>query len=223
MKIKKYSKKLKIPNLVTLSIFLFHQIVWPAPEIPITFQSAEESFQEKQIPENLSQISIPSFILQTTNQFLDDTLTLTPADDTDDIEAENAPLNYEVERHDFEEAVDLLSPEYASAVIVKSLSEENIKSLLSLSFETAVIVLHGEIVLFSTGGKEEIGISGPAKALLEKANFISHTHVAPGEENGPSLYDLENAVSAPGQENVLSRKGVFAYNQGGILNDSNPY
>ncbi|MBI3313995.1 MAG: hypothetical protein HYZ83_07150, partial [Candidatus Omnitrophica bacterium] len=230
MKDWKYSGNFRYVSLYLLAIFFFQQIAWSAPDLPALLKPANQSSPEQPIPGN-PQTPAGEAATQTTNQFLEDTLTLTPLRDQEEIlrpqdddrhSEDEVRRIYELERHDFEEAVDLLRPEYASAVIVKSLSEENIKSLLNLSFETAIIVLHGEIVLFSTGGKEEIGISEPVKALLEKANFISHTHVVASEENGPSLYDLENAVSAPAEEYVLSRKGVFKYNQTSFLNPGNP-
>ncbi len=57
------------------------------------------------------------------------------------------------ERVSFEDAVEELRPEYASAFILKDINEENVKTLTTLGYETALIVLDGEIVLFSTGNQ----------------------------------------------------------------------
>lgn len=166
---------------------------------------------------------------ETSQDFLADTLFLTKTENVEDeikptsqTEKTDSEFNYEYERYEFEDALDLLRPEYASAVIVKSLTEQNIHELKNLSFEVGIVVLRGEIVLFSTGAEDEIGMSAPAKKLLEKADFVSHTHVIAEAQAGPSPYDLENAVAAPREEYVITEKGVYAYNQSGLLHSGEP-
>ncbi len=121
--------------------------------------------------------------------------------------------NYEYERYEFEDALDLLRPEYASAVIIKDLIQEDLKKLAELPFETAVIVIAGEIVIFTTGNSSEIGILQPAQDLLKEATFISHTH----RNSGPSSFDLAHAVAAPGTEYIVTGEGVYVYNSDGLI------
>ncbi|MBI4358466.1 MAG: hypothetical protein HY584_04130, partial [Candidatus Omnitrophica bacterium] len=121
-------------------------------------------------------------------------------------------ISYDYERYEFEDAMDLLRPEYASAVIVKSLTKENLDSLLDLDFEVALIVLSGELVLFTTGNEEEIGVTHAAQSLLKQASFISHTHVTGPSQSGPSSFDLNHAVESPLEEYVLTQNGAYAYN-----------
>ena len=125
---------------------------------------------------------------------------------------------YEYERYAFDEAADLLRPEYATAMVLKDLKEEDLRQLANLSFETCVIVLHGEIVLFTSGNEDEVGISPAIKSLTDQATFISHTHPGTYSAEGPSGQDLNEAVEAPGREYVITRQGVYAYNDQGVLN-----
>ncbi len=103
-------------------------------------------------------------------------------------------------------------------MIVKEISGEDLKQLQKLSFETAIIVLNGEIVLFTTGNESEIGTSGPVSELLNKAAFISHVHSEGTKQEGPSSFDLHEAVAAPGVEYVITSGGTYAYNENGIQN-----
>jgi len=129
---------------------------------------------------------------------------------------------YEYERYEFIEALDLLREDYAGAVIVKSLSIEDLNALARLPFETGIIVLYGEIVLFTSGSGDEIGVLPAVKDLFNKASFISHTHTEEFSKEGPSGKDLELAVAAPSQEYVVTHQGVYAYNNEGVINDD-PY
>lgn len=130
---------------------------------------------------------------------------------------------YEYERYTFEEAVEQLRTEYATAVIVKSITRENIESLLNLSFEVGIAVFGGETVLFTSGNEEEIRTLLPSIKLLDEASFISHTHVTEESQNGPSLFDLQHAVEAPFEEYVLTKNGAYSYNHDGIRNEGKPY
>ncbi|MBI3999398.1 MAG: hypothetical protein HY351_02180, partial [Candidatus Omnitrophica bacterium] len=172
-----------------------------------------ESQIQKQIPEKpvleVSEEAGHEAISQNSIDFLSQNSPLSPA----------TPDGYDYDRYNFEEALDLLRPEYASAAIVKSLSEDHLKSLLNLSFEVAIIVLEGEIVLFSTGNGEEIDVTHAAQELLKHASFISHTHVTPSSQDGPSRFDLSHALRSPLEEYVLTKEKVIAYNQDGIQSE----
>ncbi len=121
-------------------------------------------------------------------------------------------ISYEQERKSFEEAFAELRPEYASAVILESLSEENVRQLLALDFETAIVILAGEIVLLTSGSEDEILTNKPAARILESAAFTSHTHPRSGHMEGPSPVDLKNAS---GREYVLTDRSVYAYDSFG--------
>nr|MBP9865965.1 hypothetical protein [Candidatus Omnitrophota bacterium] len=139
----------------------------------------------------------------------------TPADDESHA--------YEPERYAFEDAVELLRPEYSSAVILEDLSPRDMERLQKLDFEVGIIVLHGEIVLFTTGDEQEIGMLQATQKLLDQADFISHTHVGGYTQDGPSTFDLNHAVAAPQMEYVVTQNGAYAYNSGGLANDGQPY
>ncbi len=126
--------------------------------------------------------------------------------------------SYEYERYSAEEARDLLRPEYAAAVILKTISGNDLRRLQELPFETAIVVLDGEIVLFTTGNESEIGSSKPSAELLKKAAFVSHIHSQQTGQEGPSSFDLHHAVKAPGVEYVITEDGAYAYNEKGIQN-----
>ncbi|MFA7255592.1 MAG: hypothetical protein WC133_05805, partial [Candidatus Omnitrophota bacterium] len=127
--------------------------------------------------------------------------------------------NYEYERYDFQDTLDLLRPEFATAIIIKDLTIKDLESLTRLSFEVAVAVIAGEIIVFTTGNDQEVGILEPARQLLEKASFISHMHKA----SGPSVFDLEHAVMAPTIEYVVTPEGSCAYNSQGLVNGGDLY
>ena len=112
---------------------------------------------------------------------------------------------------------------YASAVIVKELTAEDLKKLTHLNFEVAALVLHGEIVLVTSGSEDEIGVLPAVKALAQKATLISHTHVNGYVVGGPSGEDINEAVEAPLEEYVLTSQGMYSYNNEGVLNNGDPY
>jgi len=157
---------------------------------------------------------------QTSEEFLRDTLTLTPVTNKEEISLQQIN-HYEYERYDFKDALDLLRPEYASAVIVKKVSSEDLRALGRLSFETGIIVLHGEIVLFTSGNQDEIGALPTVKELIKKASFVSHTHVDEFSEEGPSGQDLNFAGSS--LEYVITGNGVYAYDHEGVAHNGEPY
>lgn len=117
---------------------------------------------------------------------------------------------YEQERKSFDEAVEELRPEYASAIILESISEDNVRQLLNLEFETALVILSGEIVLLTSGNEDEIRASRPASRILESAAFTAHTHPKEHQVEGPSPVDLQKAS---GLEYVLTDQSVYAYDK----------
>ncbi|HNV86833.1 MAG TPA: Ig-like domain repeat protein, partial [Candidatus Omnitrophota bacterium] len=142
----------------------------------------------------------------------------------DELERENpnesTPQGYEYDRYSFEEAMDILRPEYAAAVIVKSLEVEDLKTLTGLSFETGILVLHGEIILFTSGSEDEIGVLPAVREMAKKAVLVSHTHPSLYAAEGPSGHDVNEAA---GLEYVITHKGAYAYSGEGALNGGNPY
>lgn len=112
------------------------------------------------------------------------------------------------ERYSFEDAIEELRPEYASAVIVENVTEDNLRQLLELEFETALVVLHGEIVLLTSGNKNEILTTEPAARILDQADFISHTHPLAEQSDGPSALDRQLSRSL---EYVITTQTAYGY------------
>ncbi len=232
---------LKIVAGILVVIFTTTQVTWGQeyltvnPQGPQAVKSAEEEPKAIEVPPPVSPAQTP------TQQFLENTLTLTPAatqnqeeeksiatkkeeEKTDPSQTEPPHAqNYEYERYDFKDAEDTLRPEFATAVILKDLKKDDLEALTHLSFETGILVLHGEIVLFTSGSQDEVGVMPAVKTLTEKATFISHTHPSIYSEEGPSGQDINEAVPTPEQEYVVTHKGVYAYNNQGILNGGKPY
>lgn len=163
-------------------------------------------------------IGTPSSQLNST-EFLSRTLTLesTVAERHKEHVSQVPDLNYEYERYDFETAVDLLREDYAAAVIVNDLNLADLEKMTRLSIETGIAVLHGEIVLFTSGNQDEIRVLAPVQELLKKASFVSHTHVENLAAQGPSGSDLNGAGSQ--EEYVITADGVYVYNHDGLLNN----
>src|SRR3989338_4649670 len=154
---------------------------------------------------------------QTSDRFLAGENPLKPVDDV------MMTPDYEYERYELKDAVEQLRPEYATAMILKDLKAEDLEKLGDLGFETGILVLQGEIVLFTSGSEDEVGVMPAVQVLTEKASLISHTHPNTYSKEGPSGQDLNGAVEAPDQEYVITHRGVYAYNSKGVLNDGNPY
>lgn len=202
-------------------------------------QPVREAFQADPLAANAG-APITTPIIQDTAEFLRNTLGLLPDEScpemSGEIKAESgeneiggkdslpeeADRCRELERYDLETALDHLRPEYAAAVIVSGLDEAGLKELIGLDFEVGIVALHGEIVLFTSGSQDEIGILPAVKELLEKASFISHTHPNLYADEGPSGQDLESARALQKEEWVLTRAGIYAYDGFGLANES-PY
>lgn len=219
---RKLRSALKFIASFTLVTFLFQQIAWAAPlqqELPSPYSAPD------QVPE-ASQEPSPGNWTGSNNpplwqDFVQESLTLQRPDSEElqKIPAEKsseAPAvfsqtqQYDYERYGFEDALEQLRPEYASAVILRELKARDLEALTQLSFEVGIAVIEGEIVLFTSGAKDEIRVSDPAKKLLERASFIAHTHPAASQEQGPSLMDLASAGAEA--EYVVTDSAVFRYN-----------
>ncbi len=223
---KKRRGPLKISAFLTAFIYCSTQIALASgPDLSGQYPAATT--------QAASEVTVPNFsgdVLQTlpsntkssfstSTQFLNDTLTLTPSVTKTNIPAaDNAsPLDYEYERYSFEDGLDLLRAEYAGAVIVKDVTTEDLKKLVSRSFETAILVLHGEIVLVTSGSKDEVGILASSRSLVGKASFIAHTHPDGDAGQGPSGKDINEAGGTSSEEYVITGEGVYAYGGKGIL------
>ncbi len=228
-----YFKFRRAIAFLVLFTFLWTQMASPQ-ELELANQPNFQPTKTPNVSPNAQATKPLNQIPQTTEQFLQDTLTLTPVSEqkeekaispTEDSKNQDLTIQleqgFEYERYDFKDALDLLRPEYASAVIVKSLTSEDLHALAQLFFETGIIVLDGEIVLFTSGSSDEIGVLAAVRELVKKATFISHTHVDQFAKEGPSGQDLNEAILDP--EYVITRNGVYAYNKEGILNNGDPY
>jgi len=120
----------------------------------------------------------------------------------------------EVEELEFENALAHLSPDFASAVIVKSLEAEDLESLVLLDIEVGIAIIRGKIVLFTSGSEHEIRVHPTVTEMLEDASLIAHSHPI-GEISEPSFFDIDHAVE--GVEYLISVDGIYAYNQSGLL------
>ncbi|MFH0985255.1 MAG: hypothetical protein V1882_06930, partial [Candidatus Omnitrophota bacterium] len=221
-----FSVQLKSIALITAFIFCFNQIVFAAGEI------LPREYQPNPNQPVVAATSVSPDLVGPT---------VKPATTTDFLSNEQSPLSsatqevpetapesfispkispYEYERYDFQDALDLLRPEFATAVIVKKITTEDLRKLAELPFEIGVIVLHGEIVLFTSGNENELGILPAASQLLEKATFVSHTHTGGSLVTGPSEFDLAHAGD---EEYVITEAGVYAYDNTGLLNEGEVY
>ncbi len=203
---------LKIVAHLTLLAFTSEQILYAAD-----FNLQSETGVYQAVISGDQEVSEDAAVESATEDIWNDFPLSQPTDGDESAQA------YELERYSVEEALELLRPEYASAVILKELNQESLQILLDLPFEVGILVLHGEIVLFTSGSADEIGTLSAAGNLLEKASFLSHTHPGVFSREGPSGQDLNEAVSEEEREYVISRQGVYAYNAGGVLNEAKPY
>ena len=136
------------------------------------------------------------------------------------LEKEKSNLENQVRdlpEYSFEQALDYLTPDYAAAVMVQSLSASNLRQLTELKIEVGVAVIRGEIVLFTSGGSEEIRLLPAAKDLLAQASLVAHTHPQ-GERTTPSLTDFSEADT--NVEYLVSSAGVYAYNRDGLISSA---
>lgn len=212
-----------------IAAFLMTQIAWaqdlkPAEGILETHTAPTISLQDLASNTPSANDLTKTAADQTSVDFLKDTLTLSaPEVENKTIQNEEASAPYDYERYEFEDALEQLRPEYASAVIVKNLTEQDLHRLTDLNFETAILVMHGETVIVTSGSEDEIGVLPAVKDLILKSAFISHTHPGIHSAEGPSGQDLNEAVESPFEEYVVTHQGVYAYNREGILNEGKPY
>ncbi|GEM_PF-2734969 len=115
--------------------------------------------------------------------------------------------------YSFDEALELLRPDIASAVIVKKISANDLRKLVELNIEVGIAVLNGTVVLFTSGNNDEIRLLPAAKELLDKASVIAHTHPK-GHNPMPSVDDF--LMAGTKTEFVVGEKGVYAYNHNGL-------
>ncbi len=118
-----------------------------------------------------------------------------------------------LDEYSFNEALDQLQPDIASAVIVKKISAADLRKLLDLKIEVGIAVVHGKIVLFTSGEEDQIRMLPAAKELLEQASVIAHTH-----PHGAAMPSIEDFMEAGAQtEYVVSDQGIYAYNHDGLI------
>ncbi len=126
-------------------------------------------------------------------------------------------VSSEVDEYTFENAIAQFSPDYAAAVVVESLTAENLRDLVNLDVEVGIAVIRGKIVLFTTGSRDEIRANPVVREILaDESSVLMHVHPR-GEQVVPSALDIDLAASA--MEYLVTADGVFAYNASGIQND----
>jgi hypothetical protein len=120
--------------------------------------------------------------------------------------------NYEA-RQTVDEVSDLLREDFAYAAVLKNLSESDMRTLLDADVEVGLIVVDGEIVLFTSGSADEIRTAPAAQDLFERASLIAHTHPRAEQSTGPSGKDIDMAT---GEEYVITEAGVYVYDSMGV-------
>lgn len=169
--------------------------------------------------------------LETSQDFLADTLTLTraeksieetallkPSFDHGEGDAHNdevvSPGSYEYLEYKFEDAVELIRPEFAVAIPVSSINEEELKKIRSLDVEVALISVKGMKFLLTSGRVNEILTHPVLEDLLDEVSFMAHTHPEKTNSDGPSLQDF----SAAGEdaEYVLTPETIISYSREGL-------
>jgi len=137
-------------------------------------------------------------------------------------EEEDTPVTAEEvrdgEEYPFDEALGYLTPEYAAAVIVESVTAEDLRTLAELDIEVGVAVIKGKIVLFTSGNEDEIRVLPVAQDLLESAGFFAHTHPSTSFSAKPSAEDF--AAVGEAIEYVVGAEGVYAFNQDGLMQET---
>ena len=125
------------------------------------------------------------------------------------------PYIYEaVQARTFEYAYEVLSQDgIAVAIIVDGLTEANLMDLLALDKEVGILVLFGQIVLFTSGDDSELRLLRSVIELARGASFIAHTQ--PIKATGPSDVDLANAGDLI--EFAITVEGAFSYTREGLI------
>lgn len=121
---------------------------------------------------------------------------------------------YDSDESSFEDAIAQFSPDYASAVVVESLTAENLMQLNNLDVEVGIAVICGKIVMFTTGSRDELRANPAIQSLLSESPILIHTHPQ-GTQTMPSALDIDLAGATT--EYLLSGDGVYAYNMNGIV------
>ncbi|MDD5217542.1 MAG: hypothetical protein PHS88_05485, partial [Candidatus Omnitrophica bacterium] len=130
-----------------------------------------------------------------------------------DAPAKPSYLYSEPETRQFEYAYDLLSQSgIATATIVDQLDQEDLEALMSLDKEIGLLVLYGRIVLFTISDESELKILKSVAELAQNALLIVHTHPT----QGIGVSELDVKMAGEKTEYVLTKNGVYAYNQAGI-------
>jgi hypothetical protein len=129
----------------------------------------------------------------------------------------NVQTEYDGTEYSFDDAVAQLSPDYASAVVVQTLTAENLRQLNSLDIEVGIAVIRGKIVMFTTGSSEDLRTNTVAQSILDESPIFIHSHPQ-STLSMPSALDME--IAGATTEYLLSGDGVYAYNSDGILSSA---
>ncbi|MFA6601073.1 MAG: hypothetical protein WCU74_08705 [Candidatus Omnitrophota bacterium] len=213
-----------------LAFFLMvNQAVMPAfaqYPVPQSVQTQEEQ-REKEVGKDAAAAAVTVAVSPTTTDFLqeDAPLSVATSEESEAVEPASeakSETNFEVRDYSessFEDAVAELSKDYASAVVVKNFSADDLQKLTELDIEVGIAVLRDKAVLFTTGSEDELRANTVARALLDQADLIVHTHPA-GQRTEASLSDIEAAGDAV--EFVITTAGVVAYSHDGLVRQE-PY
>jgi len=216
--------------LITFTTF---QVAWAAGPQPAAGEIEKTLLPETRMGDGSFSSAPPptlSVASQTSNEFLAGESPLKPvivrpAEEQTRPRAEigdgsrREPSPYDRERYALEDALELMRPDFASAVILeRPLSSEGFEKLREHSIreniEIAVLILHGETILLTVGSGDEIAASSAAREILEKASFVLHTHPSEESREGPTGPDLEAA--GDDTHYLLTVNQAYAYDSAGI-------
>ncbi|MFA5021244.1 MAG: hypothetical protein WC517_04270, partial [Patescibacteria group bacterium] len=199
----------------TAAVFTWTQTVFAVGESPYEQYQSRPVQSSVEVPGGEGKISRPERAPDTSLDFLsgkNSPLSL-PEKPRQNISIESQ-TQYEAAESSFDDAVVQFSPDYASAVVVKSLSAQNLRELKRLDVEVGIAVIRGKIVMFTTGSREELRANPVVQSILSESSIIIHTHPQ-GTQATPSMFDVYLAGETA--EYLLSNVGIQAYNSNGII------
>ena len=207
-----------LASLVILTFFFSQTIpsgfadITLRPERAVPYQPETNAVDDSSNPQQTE--PAPKVPIDPSAAFLQDQLHLEPSA-TPKTQQQVTPQNArDYAEYSFEDAVAQFSPDYASAVVVESLTAENLRQLNSLDIEVGIAVVRGKIVMFTTGSRDELRANPVVQSILAESPILIHTHPQ-GTQTMPSALDI--SLAGLTTEYVLSGSGVYAYNSTGII------
>ena len=196
-----------------------------------SIQITKESLQGSETPEAIYDPEIASALPgtlprndvennDTTNSidFLNDSplsaVILSEAKNLDPSAPSQDDRNYEFEEYNFEQALDLIRPDFAVAIPIESLTVSELDQLRKLEVEVALVSVKGMNFLLTSGNTNEIKTNREIRDMLEEASFFAHIHPEETESDGPSALDF--LVATDQIEYLITQNEILSFNQYGV-------